>query len=446
MVRRRSTLVLAAVLCGVLALGVVVGRTAAGEGGGSSAPRARRAGWVTARVEERPLESVVVARGMFAVANKAVVVVPPKMEGAAMLAVTSAPVAVGSEVGGGSVVVEFNGRPVFVLAADIPIFQAIRPGGRGAQVVALQDGLAAAGRLEVGDERGVFGSRTQAAVDGLYRDAGYEPPYGAGSQAAYEQGIRDHAQKVEDARRAANLARATGQADPGSEAAYRQAVAERRAFIDSQGVMVTPDEIVTVPTLPLTLLRSDVKRGQVVEAGSAALTLGSRTAALDVGVSAAQVAELTGKVTVAVESEDGSYRGSCRYAKPTPTGPGQDPAATTTSTVQGDGAAPAAGDGTPSGEQADYSLRTGCEPSPPSALDGVGATVSLKVTASPKSLVVPSTAVAVDSAGRSWVTVVDRGRTYRVGVEVVADAGGYSALTATSARLRSGVEVRVRAR
>jgi len=75
----------------------------------------------------------------------------------------------------GSVLLRINGRPVFVLPGPFPLYRDIRPGDSGDDVVAVQEGLRAAG-YTIDDREGRFSSTTQAAIAALYDQAGFEAP------------------------------------------------------------------------------------------------------------------------------------------------------------------------------------------------------------------------------------------------------------------------------
>lgn len=131
---------------------------------------------VMAPVELRVLASTVVSRGDVVPALSTAVVGPRPAEGSEAL-VTGLFVEVGAEVVEGSRIVEVSGRPVFVFEGGTPAFRALRPAMRGADVAALQAGLARLG-CEAGDS-GVFDQATKACVEGMYVDAGYEVVLGS---------------------------------------------------------------------------------------------------------------------------------------------------------------------------------------------------------------------------------------------------------------------------
>ncbi|MEV0381609.1 peptidoglycan-binding protein [Nonomuraea sp. NPDC050643] len=72
----------------------------------------------------------------------------------------------------GAVIMEVNGRPVFVFAGKVPMHRAIVPGAKGADVAQLQKALRRLGhRVPVS---GVFDQATIAAVSRFYAKRGYQ--------------------------------------------------------------------------------------------------------------------------------------------------------------------------------------------------------------------------------------------------------------------------------
>jgi len=88
--------------------------------------------------------------------------------------VTAVPTLDGS-VEPGTVLLEVSGRPLFLVPGEATVYRDFTGGVSGADVTALQAGLAALG-YDVGPADGVYGARTAAAVQSLYHDAGYAPP------------------------------------------------------------------------------------------------------------------------------------------------------------------------------------------------------------------------------------------------------------------------------
>lgn len=82
---------------------------------------------------------------------------------------------VGSSVEPGNVIIEVAGRPLFVLPGTVPAYRDMLPGETGSDVAQLQAGLQELG-FSTGDESGVYGAGTAAAVEAFYHDLGYNAP------------------------------------------------------------------------------------------------------------------------------------------------------------------------------------------------------------------------------------------------------------------------------
>ncbi|MFJ9820006.1 peptidoglycan-binding protein [Streptomyces sp. NPDC101151] len=97
---------------------------------------------------------------------------------------------VGDTVKAARPLVEFSGRPVYVLPGRIPVYRDMLPGESGADIAQLQSALTGLGLYHGGDTHGSFGTATQKAVVALYRRLGYPVPVtgGAGSGHADESG------------------------------------------------------------------------------------------------------------------------------------------------------------------------------------------------------------------------------------------------------------------
>lgn len=194
----------------------------------------------------------------------------------------------GDGVRQGQVVVEVNGRPVIVLQGTKASYRDIEPGMSGVDVAQLQRSLAAMGEYS-GPINGVFDGGTKAAVDRMYRAAGYAPPStdgGDGTDEAAIQADRDTlnnaistltdskarkrlAQKeLSSALEAWKEANKRDSATAGPKPTYqgpsdaelssdgRAVAAARRALdldIAHRGTMVPRNEVVFVPHLPATV-------------------------------------------------------------------------------------------------------------------------------------------------------------------------------------------------
>lgn len=90
--------------------------------------------------------------------------------------VTSAGKGVGDTVKSGSVLLRANGRPLFTLTGAFALYRDIEPGDNGDDVAAVQASLKQAGFSLGRDRVGTYGSGTQAAVQKMYRAAGFDAP------------------------------------------------------------------------------------------------------------------------------------------------------------------------------------------------------------------------------------------------------------------------------
>lgn len=202
------------------------------------------ASWVTAAVEWRTLAATVIQRGDIRAEVTAQVAVPASVEGVPV--VTQVVVAAGGEVAEGERVVEVSGRPVFVLAGEVPVYRSLRPGMSGADVAQLQ---AALGRLGYEpDTDGVYGPATKTAVAAFYQDAAYTPipasPTATVDIGAAQQAVTDADAAVADAQAALDAAGQPASVVAQAQASMQQAqraLDEARAQRSSQ-VAVGEDE------------------------------------------------------------------------------------------------------------------------------------------------------------------------------------------------------------
>lgn len=99
--------------------------------------------------------------------------------------VTAELVSVEDPLQSGAVVAEVSGRPVLTLDLAFPLYRDLARGASGPDVAAVQSALAGLG-LYAGAVDGVYGTATSAAVDALYRRAGYAAPRDEAADAAVE--------------------------------------------------------------------------------------------------------------------------------------------------------------------------------------------------------------------------------------------------------------------
>lgn len=180
--RQRWTLVgLTAVVATTGAAGYGLGRHIQSPGDALNGARPPSLSVITAEVVEGRLESDLVISGTVDW-SRTIAVAPQVGDDGAPQIVTKLNARVGDRLDAGDVIFEIDDRPLFVLGGEVPLLGDLRPGDSGPDVVRLQRGLKSAGYQVVAD--GSFGSSTMNALSALYREAGYEPPRLAPSEAA----------------------------------------------------------------------------------------------------------------------------------------------------------------------------------------------------------------------------------------------------------------------
>lgn len=128
---------------------------------------------LTAAVEQRSVVETIVARGEAQVSSSVELSPGTPPEGMKPI-VTRVAVGAGDNVGSGQVLLEVAERPTFVLEGSVPMYRDIQPGDTGKDVAQLQQSLRDVGWY-IGDQEGVNGPSTQAAVVQQYARMGYRP-------------------------------------------------------------------------------------------------------------------------------------------------------------------------------------------------------------------------------------------------------------------------------
>src|SRR5215469_10498582 len=348
------------------------------------------------------------------VSNGSTLQIPaPSDLGGSLAVVTSVNVSPGQRVGQAQLLLTVAERPVFLFAGKIPIFRAMTPGIKGADVKQLQAGLQAAGYPTGADPAGMYGRGTAAAVKALYKANGVIPMF-SGSRSELKQ----LAGQVGTAQKSLSQAQAKLAADEKSHqkppvitadkaavaAAQRQLSQAERALAKarkSTGAEIPMGELVFVPHLPARVL-SVAKLGSTVGSGSSRRSGNSGSSAVQLG---------SGKVTMSgfasvVET---------RLLRRGMTG-------TAISDISGSrfGIKITSIKGprvmfVPTGKL------------PPNV---VGQNVQVSITASKvRSLIVPVAAVSTAGSGQPYVTVArGQGRTATVSVRLGISSGGLQAL------------------
>ena len=128
---------------------------------------------ITAPVEQGVLAETLTVQGEVRAGDQTSASLTAAGEGGVAV-VTDAPVAIGSQVSPGQVVLEINAQPVFALPGAFPFFRDLRTGDTGRDVEQLQRALNTAGYSTTAD--GIFGLETERSLTSLYADHGYEVP------------------------------------------------------------------------------------------------------------------------------------------------------------------------------------------------------------------------------------------------------------------------------
>lgn len=446
---------------------------ATNEGAGSPDPDE----YVTATVERRELLVGLVSRGTVISPGLVGVTAPTPAEGQFAVAITGLPKAAGDEIHAGEAVAELNNRPVLALPGVVPFFRDIRPGDTGADVQGLQTALRAIGLSIPEFESGTFGRQSQAAVEQLYANAGYAPPYTQGDRASVDRAVDDAEAAVAQAQQELNDARNVAVTESPDTTADLQtlvdglasAKANRDHVRATEGVVAVAREFVATPNLPAVLVGLPVSVGDVVDAGNTVASIGSGDLQVAIELTAGQVNEIGPDVTIEVDSDDGSYHASCMPGEPveatTPAAPPaqQKPGSQPTTTDEAnseDGNGPTDGGSTSIGNEpggadqssggtaveGDYVMTVACDPRPPTAILGgsVRARITVRLSDGPV-LVVPSTAIVTAGSGDTHVEVVGPdNRIWRVAVEVGGEAEGFNMVEPLDDRIHEGDAVRVR--
>lgn len=299
-VRRRRVVLGAAAAAGLVSVGGLVGSVFVQSPSQAAADtRAPQASVITAPVTSQVLRSTLVLRGTFA-EGKAVQVTPTSVAatannpGGASMVVTGVFVSVGQRVRAGQPLLEYSGRPVFLLPGRIPAYRDLLPGETGHDVAQLQEALSSLGYRGGNDTPGVFGEGTKAALSRLYRAMGYPVPTTGPTTAAAvkaaQQQVDQASNALESAQSGATAAIASqaptpagsGSASPAASAnamrtssssggttALRQQLDQaKQALAQAQAVdgpMLPASEAVFMPSLPAIVVSIPVAVGDAVK-------------------------------------------------------------------------------------------------------------------------------------------------------------------------------------
>lgn len=232
--RRRTLLLVVGIAVGALVVGLIAGtqiRSAADAAGRIPPPEASL---ITVPVELRTLETRVVTRGDASFAGA--VQVEPEVGGDAPAVVTGQVPEVGAELDEGDVLIEITGRPVIILAGELPMYRSLAPGMSGPDVEQLEQTLRRLG-LDPGTVDTRYTAATGQAVARLFQRAGYPAPEPDPDVAAQLDAARDAVADAEDAVTQAERALRDASAGPSEServAAQNEVDRARRALDDAR--------------------------------------------------------------------------------------------------------------------------------------------------------------------------------------------------------------------
>jgi multidrug efflux pump subunit AcrA (membrane-fusion protein) len=124
-------------------------------------------------VESRVLSSDVVTRGTVRFGLPQPISIAPSTVKGGVGLISSLP-RPNANFGEGEVILSASGRPVFVLSGAAPAFRDMAPGTSGGDVRQLEEALARLG-FDPGTIDGSYDQKTSAAVERLYKKAGWDP-------------------------------------------------------------------------------------------------------------------------------------------------------------------------------------------------------------------------------------------------------------------------------
>ncbi|XSC41905.1 peptidoglycan-binding domain-containing protein [Bradyrhizobium sp. RDT10] len=181
-------------------------------------------------VESRVLSSDVVTRGTVRFGLPQPISIAPSTVKGGVGLISSLP-RPNTNLGEGEVILSASGRPVFVLQGPAPAFRDMAPGTSGGDVRQLEEALARLG-FDPGAVDGNYDQKTSAAVERMYKKAGWDPFVPTREQRAAVAALE---REWSDAARAQLAAEATRETAMKAVAAAR-AIAEqnaRQAALDS---------------------------------------------------------------------------------------------------------------------------------------------------------------------------------------------------------------------
>jgi peptidoglycan hydrolase-like protein with peptidoglycan-binding domain len=379
----------------------------------------------------------------------------------------------------GDVLMEVDGRPVFVLQGPVPMYRSMTPGTSGQDVVQLQRALRRLG-FDPGSVSGVYRQGTAGAVSRWYRSKGYraqEPGtadrqrLGELQQAVYiaQEALllaQEEGAKADTRDTKAGVAGGVSGSPETAEVPDRvielRLTAKREAlktanealstFQASFGTKISPGEVIFLPRLPVRLDKTGLKAGDVASGEVGTTT--SPDIVVQAVFPAADAALLTNGMPAQVTTTAGTVvRGKVRgmTSAGASAGPSAGPSADAAEGIEGAAATGngAATDGGAAGEP------EGADPSAPRTVeielsdsralaDEAGSSVRVSVqvdTSDGPVLAVPVVGVHTSAGGETHVRVERGERTVRVRVKVGVSAGDLVEVTPIGGTLEEGDRV-----
>lgn len=436
--------------------------------------RAPEAGAVTVAVERRKLTATVIAQGGVEFGAPHGISLSGSVgpaggsgEGEATQRVTKLPQA-GATLREGSVLMQVNGRPVFVLRGSIPMYRALGPGSSGDDVRQLQRALRRIGH-DPGAVTGDYRQGTASAVGRWYQGKGFQAQQ---PSVADQQQLGDLEAAVTQAQLAVLAAEGGGGEGGGGEggkggsgtasppasgeasalelrAARQQldrANAALSAFTATYGTKVPAGEVVFLPELPVRVDKVKARLGDTPDGEVATVT--SSDVVVRAVVPGADGSALREGMTARIETPDGTrVRGVVAQVGGTGT---QADAGKDAEDAGGDekdagGAEPGAEAGDESSVDPSAPVQLVISVPDPGSLrnqSGGTAKVTIEVGASKGAvLVVPVAAVHTSADGKARVQVDRDGKVLNVPVTVGLSAAGQVEVTADDGSLDEGDQV-----
>ncbi len=200
----RTIWIMAAVAVASLAAGLALSHFIVSPAEDAANAAAPEAGPITVPVERRTLDNDVIMRGDAIYEDPAEVTLETGDIGGPAVVTGQVP-EVGATLDAGAIVLEVTGRPVILLAGELPVYRTLRAGVSGPDVAQLKAALRALG-IDPGNDTNTYDAGTAAAVRELYARIGYPAP-SAGAEAeamldAAQEAVRGAEEALASAQRA----------------------------------------------------------------------------------------------------------------------------------------------------------------------------------------------------------------------------------------------------